>query len=175
MAKVWTDDDVARAAAMYEGGQSLTAVAEVIGSSPDTVASHLRKAGVTIRPQSLCKLDDDQLREIERLFRQGDSQASIAQRYGVSRAAISNLLRRAMPDEYAEHQASAKQLSVDARAQRQAGVLAVIRQQGRASRLEISQATGINYSTVKMDVDRLVGDGLIHRVGSGRTTGYAAL
>jgi DNA-binding CsgD family transcriptional regulator/predicted transcriptional regulator len=157
---------------MYESGQSLTAVAEVIGSSPDTVASHLRKAGVTIRPQSLCKLDDDELGEIERLFRQGDSQTSIAQRYGVSRTATSNLLQRIMPDEYAARQALTHEAIADRRAEQETAALAVVRDRGRASRLEISRATEINYHTAREVMERLLTDGLVHRVGQGRATRY---
>jgi IS30 family transposase len=108
-AKVWTEDDVARASALYESGPSLAEVAERLGSSNQTVAAQLRKAGVAITPSPHPKLNDEQEREAECLFRQGRSMTAIAQRFRTRRTTISTILRRNIPDEYAERQAATRQ------------------------------------------------------------------
>ena len=175
MAKVWSQGDVVRAVALYDGGLSLEAVAERLGSTDYTVAARLRSAGVSIRPCSQPKLDDEQREQVKRLFQQGESITAIARCYGVSRATVLNFLRLALPAEYAERQAQTRQSTADRLAEQENVVLVLISQQGRASRLEISQATGISYSTVMMVIRRLLADRAIQRVGQGRATAYRAV
>jgi DNA-binding CsgD family transcriptional regulator len=158
---------------LYESGLSLATVAERIGSSDETVARQLRQAGVSIRPQSEPKLSDEERQEAERLFLQGQSLAAIARQYNTSHTTVSKTLRRSIPAEYAERQAAVRQSAIDDRADQERTVLAFICQRGRASRLEISRGTGINYHTVRAITEQLLTDGSVRRVGQGRTTGYA--
>ena len=49
--RVLTNDDVARAAALYSGGQSLKATGSLFGVDAETIRREFKKAGVAIRPR----------------------------------------------------------------------------------------------------------------------------
>nr|WP_185972421.1 helix-turn-helix domain-containing protein [Georgenia yuyongxinii] len=108
MRRALSDNDVARAAALYRGGWSQRQIAELVeayraGSSPEDLAEHyglrrrtvvayLRESG---QPVDRRVLTDKQVAEVTALYATGMTTAQIGQRFGVSDSTAKNILRRA--------------------------------------------------------------------------------
>ncbi|RME56992.1 hypothetical protein D6779_09605, partial [Candidatus Parcubacteria bacterium] len=83
---------------MYEKGSSLRDIGRAIGMDHKSVASRLRRAGVEIKKRPKCgsrlpfaKLNEGKVEEIRQLLREGQTNASIAAKFGVSPSVISEI------------------------------------------------------------------------------------
>lgn len=78
----------------YAAGMGSVQIARKYGVSDSTVLVHLKASGVEIRPPG--KLSPDDMAEVRRLRSQGWTHQQLADRFGVSRAAVSLRLRHAV-------------------------------------------------------------------------------
>ena len=93
-------DEINGIEADYKSGLGCVLIARKYGISDNTVLAHLKAAGVQIRPRG--KLTVEDLVEIRRLRSEGWTQQRIADRFGVTRAAMSlRLSRQPSADDHA--------------------------------------------------------------------------
>jgi DNA-directed RNA polymerase specialized sigma24 family protein len=83
----YTIDDLAR---MYESGLSTVEISKLTGLDRSNLHKKLRRAGVTMRPQTTRKISDDR----EELLASGMSIAEVARRIGISESGLRAWIKR---------------------------------------------------------------------------------
>ncbi len=91
----YTIDDLAR---MYESGLSTVEISKITGLDRANLHKKLRRAGVTMRPQTTRKIADNR----EELLASGISIAEIARRIGISKSGLRAWIKRREERESAE-------------------------------------------------------------------------
>jgi transposase len=88
---------IEQAVERYEGGESTISIANDYGVDPNTITNQLRNRGIPIRPAGayLKKTPQETVDEIAALYGGGLSQDAIADRLGLSQAAVSRIMRNA--------------------------------------------------------------------------------
>lgn len=76
----------------YASGMGCVLLSRKYGVAENTVLVHLKASGVELRPRG--KLTPEEAEELVRLRQDGWTLRALAERYGVSRAAVSSRLSR---------------------------------------------------------------------------------
>ena len=85
--------EVAELVERYRSGRSTYDLAQQFGTDRHTVARHLRRAGIGLRPQR--KMTPELIDRAARLYASGSSLAGIGREFGVSPTTIGKALRNA--------------------------------------------------------------------------------
>lgn len=134
MSKIFRESHLLHARQLYEGGMTLSGIAQVIGFHPNVISKKLRAAGAKIRIAAQGRIPPNRLKlpeaEIIAKYLAGARENALAVEYGVSRLALHNMLVRSGTPMRSQTEVNQAIAAAKTREQHHAGVAAA-----RAQRL----------------------------------------